>query len=1150
MSNTKHLADLLKVCSILPALAIMPAMADVVTETAAVDNSVSFISKLDGVEVPRDESANGLIRVLNMTEGSYSYDEEKNFMTVAPSDDGKITAQNLFVGIQKQTSDKVAPAIKVEGDENTVLTLTSDKSGVYPLVSRFAKLNIGSEANALGEVNLINNVGGAVMYITDAVTDSNKAGQGHVGNQELNIYANKVLIKTEGTAITGNEGKLTLVANDTLDIIGDIGGYNDVYGGKSHMIMDINNNEGNTAKTTIVGDINAAMGSVLNVGLKGQGSSVTGNMLVSANGKKLPGGGINLHFGDKGTVTGNINAEFEGNVDIDAGDEFVMTGDVSAGNIAVKDDKKTVDVDETKAASAGTIGISGTDDLTINGEVFAATEGSSIDIQGLDIEIESKTDGVLASQKATINVGTEGAEKIEISAVDGRGVRADRGATLNIGNAKTETVDITTGNNYAVMALYQDSKVGISGQSINIANNATGVGAVHAGVNDMLEREYEQLAAVSIEGDNIVITNDAVGGNGVSAMSQGIVDIIGNTTIKADNAILARGKSYVNINTSAEDTVKMLGDINFNYDKATSGSSIDAYIDVTLAGAESFWTGNTVVSYGSGKPEDESLLVVSNAKLTMKDGAVWNATKITDSKEDAKGRYYTALNDLVIDGGTVNIQDTERGIFVDRIVANDATFGGGMLNVNESMDIKSGVTTFGGNATGAALTLASGAKMDIGTSTIKFDTMNIDGTVIASVTNGRPYGHLYGDIVAGENALLKLNVGSVGTYKIFDDEDANMKIDAGLAYVVTNNGLDGIVVETKAIEDLATDAGISTQAAGAIAGLTMTQDPALQKVSLAAQQMLNSGDATMIAMVEKETKKLNPTDKPVAQAAAASVQNQVLSLASGRMSGGVSVGRAGGDEVSQENGFWAQGLFNKSKFADAFHGYTRGVALGADTTIDKKWTVGAGLAFNNSDVHADGVHTDIDSKTLFLYGQYKPNNWFVNATATYTLSDYTDNKTPFGVVWNDSYDVNSYGVALMSGYDFASGITPEAGLRYLHIAQDAHGYAKSLDTDFLSGVAGLKYAFAIENDWAVQLRPELRAAMTYDFISDDASATVVMPGVASYKVDGERLSRMGGEFGIGLTALYKGVEVSLMYDLDLHQDYTSQTGMIKFRGQF
>ena len=33
MSNTKHLADLLKVCSILPALAIMPAMADLPNTT-------------------------------------------------------------------------------------------------------------------------------------------------------------------------------------------------------------------------------------------------------------------------------------------------------------------------------------------------------------------------------------------------------------------------------------------------------------------------------------------------------------------------------------------------------------------------------------------------------------------------------------------------------------------------------------------------------------------------------------------------------------------------------------------------------------------------------------------------------------------------------------------------------------------------------------------------------------------------------------------------------------------------------------------------------------------------------------------------------------------------------------------------------------
>ena len=1118
MSNTKHLADLLKVCSILPALAIMPAMAEI----NVVEGDGTPVEVLEG---QMDQKADGgRIWLKNFTDGKYTHDTEKHTLVLEGDENGKITLSSASASIQSHNENHTAPYVSIVGDKDTVLDMVTTGYDTN-LFSRFAPMTVGSKESAIGIIKLVNEAAydaeqgesGSLIYVT--------AGNNYddAGNQKLEIYGDKISMKimndedTFGDAITGNEGRLDLVANESLDIVGNIHGYNNVYGGHSDMEININQNDGNTAKTTITGNVNAAQGSAVNIGLKGTGSSITGDMLVSAEGTKHPGGVINLQFGDEGTITGNMTAQDQGGIKITAGDDF-----------------------------------------DIKGNLFATAKGSSIDIQGSDIEIESGN--VRAEQDAVINIGTDSAGKIEISNVDDDALTAYNNGILNIGGADTKSVEISSVNWSGVYTAYnygyadkRNSVTNINGKNIDISTEADGWGAIHVASNK-LDVDYANAATVNIIGDNIKITapeNGVEEGIAITAMSKGIINVDGNATIRAQNAILARGESQVNINTSGENTVKMFGDINFNYDKPTSGSSIDAFIDVTLAGADSVWTGNTVVTYDD-MPEVEKL-AVSNAKLTMKDGAVWNATKITDNKAKVKGRYYTALNDLIIDGGTVNIQDTERGIFVDRIVANDATFGGGMLNVNESIDISGdAVTTFGGNvfgAEGATLTLASGATMDIGTSTVKFDTMNIDGTVVASVTNGRPYGHLYGDIVASEDALLKLNVGSVGTYKIFDDE-TNMKLDAGLAYNVKYNDEYAVVVETKAVEDLAKDAGISTQAAGAIAGLTMTQDPALQKVSLALQQVLNSGDDAMVAIVERETKKLNPTDKPVAQAAASSVQNQVLSLAAGRMAGGISVGRAGGDERSQENGFWAQGMFNKSKFADEFHGYTRGIALGVDTTIDKTWTVGGGLAFNNSDVHADGVDTDIDSKTLFLYGQYKPSEWFVNATATYSMSEYTENKTIAGVVYNDEYDVDSYGAQIMGGYDFATGITTEAGLRYLHITQEAHSFAKELDTDFLTGVAGLKYAFAIENDWAIQLRPELRAAMTYDFISDEATATVVMPGVASYKVDAERLSRLGGEFGIGLTALYKGMEVSLMYDLDLHRDYTSQTGMIKFRGKF
>ena len=551
--------------------------------------------------------------------------------------------------------------------------------------------------------------------------------------------------------------------------------------------------------------------------------------------------------------------------------------------------------------------------------------------------------------------------------------------------------------------------------------------------------------------------------------------------------------------------------------------------------------------YNSGSTDKKDLLMKdTEQRQTAGDLTIKDAQFVGNIASVAGGAIYNEAGATVVLSGNNLFSGN-----VANKLAND-------IHNMGTLNITSGTTAFGGGVTGTGtFTLASDATLELGTATINQGKIDLYGTVVASMLNdsvrGGSYGRFIGDVTVGDDAMFKLNVGAAGTYNIWNGKIVDAEqVTVGDIYEIAGIDVNGVKIVTKSVADIAETVGISTQAAGAVAGLANANSGKAHQVSLALQDALNAGD---VEYIERETKKLNPTEKPVAQAAASSVQNQVLSLTSGRMTGGISVGRAGGDERSQENGFWIQGLFNKSKFADAFHGYTRGVALGADTLINNKWTIGGGLAFNNTDVHADGVNTDIDTKTMFLYGQYKPNNWFVNATATYSMSEYTENKTVAGVGLGATYDVDAYGAQIMTGYDFTPGITTEAGLRYLHIAQDDYidgrdAQIMATDTDFLTGIAGLKYAFAIENDWAIQLRPELRAAMTYDFISDDTATTVVMPGVEAYAVNGERLSRMGGEFGIGLTALYKGMEVSLMYDLDLHKDYTSQTGMIKFRGRF
>lgn len=472
------------------------------------------------------------------------------------------------------------------------------------------------------------------------------------------------------------------------------------------------------------------------------------------------------------------------------------------------------------------------------------------------------------------------------------------------------------------------------------------------------------------------------------------------------------------------------------------------------------------------------------------------------------------------------------------------------------LTVSDGTTTIDGGITGdGALTIADGATLNIGTTTVQQKELTLDGTVGATIIGANNYGKLLAETYKG-NGKVSLNVATTGTYNIFG-ENANeyAVVDAGAIYDVTKGDNGAVTIATKKVEEIAADTGLTNVAANRVAALANADNDLANIASLNAQQALRNGDTDY---VEIESAKANPVDKPVVQSVAQSVQGAVMTLAANRMAGAPSagtMGHNGGDLSDADYGVWAQGMFNKSKFNGQFNGYTRGVSAGFDALIDKQYTIGLGYAFGHSDVHANGGRdTEIDSNSIFAYAQYKPSEWFVNAALNYTMSKYTETVDAFGVRLKSDYDTDAFGGQVMTGYDFASGLTPEIGLRYLHVTQDSYNnglnHVSSDDTDFLTGIAGMKYRFAIENDSVINWFPELRAAATYDFVSDKAMSTVTMPGAASYVVDGDRLSRFGGEFGIGLTAEYNGLEISLVYDLDLHQDYTSQTGMAKFRYEF
>ena len=515
-----------------------------------------------------------------------------------------------------------------------------------------------------------------------------------------------------------------------------------------------------------------------------------------------------------------------------------------------------------------------------------------------------------------------------------------------------------------------------------------------------------------------------------------------------------------------------------------------------------------------------------------------DVTFTNNSAGEMGGAIYNESETLITLAGS--------NVFTGNIAANKANdiYNAGTINIT------GGETKLGGGVTGTGtLSVAKGATLNIGATTLQQGTFTLNGTLVASFVNTNAYAKLDVDSFSGDGDIV-LTFGSVGVYDIGTDISG---VDLTYSDKLYNVDVTGqkIVVKTKSMDEVMNNSNVSAMVAGTMIGLSNSNDYALNIASLNAQSALERGDTEYL---ETESKKLGPGAQSVTQSVSSSVQNQVISLAANRMTGGI--GRSGGDEDNLDYGVWAQGLINHSRLNGQFTGDTLGIAVGVDTMIDNTYTLGIGYAYNNTDVDSGEMGTtNIDSSSIFVYGQYKPNEWFVNAMLNYTMSDYDQSVTAFGARFDDTtYGVTSFGGQVMGGYEFASGITPEVGLRYLHVAQD--NYTNGLndisvqDTDYLTGIAGMQYAFAIESDSELKFSPNLRAALTYDFLSDAAVATVTIPGAASYVVSGESLSRLGGEFGIGLSATYKGWEISANYDLDLHEHYTSHTGMLKFKYDF
>ena len=747
-----------------------------------------------------------------------------------------------------------------------------------------------------------------------------------------------------------------------------------------------------------------------------------------------------------------------------------------------------------------------------NMSVFANNEGE-IALKGKNIYVKSALSTILAIEGGKVNI-------------DG------------------DTVGITSEakNEYGILALAR-GEIDVKAKSIDVTS---GYAAIHAGNNTTDSKG--PFAAINLVGDNVNLLSTAEDGYAVGAMSQGIVNIDGNTSIKAKEALLARGNSHININKSGKNTVKMDGNIDFDYNRSTSNTGINAYIDVTLNGADSYWTGNTVISYDQKPAADK--LEIKSATINLKDGATWNATTITDNKGEKDGYYYTALNNLNVDKGTINILDTTRGVSVDTLNAKDTTVTGGVLNINKAMNVTGDLTLDSGTAGDGTITFAKGSNLSV----------KVNKTAIANnvINNGATLNMVFDTGFEGEYQLV---TGSL------DKEFEGYNNNALYNIASSKNGT--YQISKKTAQEISEAVSATQNEANVIAALTAQSDTGNAKANIIANSIndaLQSGNEAEIAAAKEAALALAPDVAPVVSQTETTVANQIYSAIGTRLSGGINNANQGisSGDMLDNAAVWVQGLYNKSKLNNTSKAYgydadTYGTAFGLEKYVTKATKLGAGYAYNSTDIDGHNRDTDVHTNTLFAYGEYKPNNWFVNGIMSYGWSDYSETKHSTVDV-KSKYDVNTFGLQAMTGYDInlpqAFTLTPEAGVRYAHVDQDSYTddagqSVKSHKGNIWTGVAGAKLSKAFAADNGMIFKPELRLAATYDLKNDKGNTLVTLANGTSYSVQGTALKRFGVEVGAGVTAdLSDNVELSMGYEGRFRSHYQDHTGLINAKYKF
>jgi len=674
------------------------------------------------------------------------------------------------------------------------------------------------------------------------------------------------------------------------------------------------------------------------------------------------------------------------------------------------------------------------------------------------------------------------------------------GTILNSGALNIQGTGIA--NNGASSSITTIVNTGfISGTHNGAINNSGNIGAINN--SGTLDNGVQNSGTIGI------ITNSGtiISANGFTAIhnSGTIGTIINSGLITSGNSAIAIQSTGMILNPITN-TGTIAGNINVNQDLTITGSG------GTLSG-------------GSINTSNNNLLFDSSAFQVLSDNInVGTSNTITNSgtirlngAQSITGNYLQNSSGLLIIGVTNPTTYGNFSISGNAVLTNDhisITPINGMLSSGETLTIIQS-STIGSNYTNVSVTAADGL-----TATVTPTIIGSSDELIISL-NGTPT--ITGTYTPIGNAL---------------GGGAAPHVGAALDQILANNNTPDFTPIFTALNNLGS---ISSAAEGnALKQLAPTPlTPQIAASHFAADQ-------TFQMIGQHQDYLFASADKPQSgQSAGEDYQVGSLWMQ-------ISGGKAVQDSTSTADGY-QQSFYN--------------MTFGADDHINKNLVLGAALSWQQSYARGgaglNGDSVNVSTPELTGYSSYRYGPAYVNGLLGFGYNTYHESRDISFL--NETATATYHGMQGMAkietGWDYNyEDITFTRLMGFQAVHTENQGYTEtgagaaneSVKSQFINTYTtslGGKVATTVPTAWG-DLIPALKLVWMHDLMKGPITTNASLAGV-NFTTTTPRVSQDGAQFGL-LTTLQQddNLSLSLEYDGDLRQDYSSHSGQIKIKWDF